>query len=612
MVHGPTSFESLRTFEGQVFPTFKEACIAQGLLESDEEWARCLAEAAQYKTGRQLHCLFVVILTACHPMDPGQLWIQFCAQTCDDLRYKLSQEPWNCPHALDEYVYDFGLYLVEVLVLETGSNMQDVNMPTCQQNWDQINQEQNCLIQEQYALQDAQPEGLEDQLQQQLNNEQLAAFNQVLASVQNDLAVTFLLDGPAGTGKTLLYWTLCTTLHAQGKIVICVASSGLAALLLPGGKTSHSVFKIPIEIKEESTCNISKHSELAALIAHTDLIIWDEVPMQHRFCAEAFTAPAKTLQISQTSHLEGTPEQIVAACLKESPLWAGIEKMRLTCNMCLQHGDAEMAEFATWLLGIGEGLQLPQGTTSSETAFKQSMLVESRDSLINKIYGNLDQLPQLNDEYFCSCTILTPWNDDVLILNKIILRKFPGEMQIFHSADKVIYEAGVDDERLGTLSTEYLNSLNSGSIPLSDLELKEGCPVMILCNLAHSQGVCNGTCGIVTCIGSHVLELWLLTGSEAGNTVFIPRISLTPPETEFGFQLSRRQFPVQVAFAMTVNKSQGQSVDHVGLDLEREAFSHGQLYVAFSRCTSASHVFVYNCKHAPTTRNVVYKTALRN
>ncbi|KAF8747210.1 Helitron helicase-like domain at N-terminus [Rhizoctonia solani] len=131
--------------------------------------------------------LFVVILTACHPMDPGQLWIQFCAQICDDLRYKLSQEPWNRPHALDEDVYDFGLYLVEVLVLETGSNMQDVNMPTCQQNWDQINQEQNRLIREQYALQDAQPEGLEDQLQQQLNNEQLAAFNQVLASVQNDL-----------------------------------------------------------------------------------------------------------------------------------------------------------------------------------------------------------------------------------------------------------------------------------------------------------------------------------------------------------------------------------------------------------------------------------------
>ncbi|KAF8758703.1 Helitron helicase-like domain at N-terminus [Rhizoctonia solani] len=614
VVRGPTSFESLRTFEGQVFPTFKEACIAQGLLESDEEWARCLAEAAQYKTGRQLRRLFVVILTACHPMDPGQLWIQFCAQICDDLRYKLSQEPWNRPHALDEDVYDFGCQYAN-LPTELGSN-QPRTKPS--------HPGAVCIT-------DAQPEGLEDQLQQQLNNEQLAAFNQVLASVQNDLGVTFFLDGPAGTGKTFLYRTLCTTLRAQGKIVICVASSGLAALLLPGGKTSHSVFKIPIEIKEDSTCNISKRSELAALIARTDLIIWDEVPMQHRFCAEAFNRTCKDIanhpdkpfggitvvfggDFRQTLPVipKGTPEQIVAACLKESPLWAGMEKMRLTRNMRLQHGDAEMAEFATWLLGIGEGLQIPQGTTSSETAFKQSMLVESRDNLINKIYGNLDQLPQLNDEYFCSCTILTPWNDDVLILNKIILRKFPGEMQIFHSADKVIYEAGVDDERLGTLSTEYLNSLNSGSIPLSDLELKEGCPVMILRNLARSQGVCNGTRGIVTRIGSRVLELRLLTGSEAGNTVFIPRISLTPPETEFGFQLSRRQFPVRVAFAMTVNKSQGQSVDHVGLDLEREAFSHGQLYVAFSRCTSASHVFVYNRKHTPTTRNVVYKTALRN
>ncbi|KAF8751723.1 Helitron helicase-like domain at N-terminus, partial [Rhizoctonia solani] len=459
VVRGPTSFESLRTFEGQVFPTFKEACIAQGLLESDEEWARCLAEAAQYKTGRQLRRLFVVILTACHPMDPGQLWIQFCAQICDDLRYKLSQEPWNRPHALDEDVYDFGLYLVEVLVLETGSNMQDVNMPTCQQNWDQINQEQNRLIREQYALRDAQPEGLEDQLQQQLNNEQLAAFNQVLASVQNDL-------GHCKSSRQAIW--------------------GITVVF--GGDFRQTLPVIP----------------------------------------------------------KGTPEQIVAACLKESPLWAGMEKMRLTRNMHLQHGDAEMAEFATWLLGIGEGLQIPQGTTSSETAFKQSMLVESRDNLINKIYGNLDQLPQLNDEYFRSRTILTPRNDDVLILNKIILRKFPGEMQIFHSADKVIYEAGVDDERLGTLSTEYLNSLNSGSIPLSDLELKEGCPVMILRNLARSQGVCNGTRGIVTRIGSRVLELRLLTGSEAGNTVFIPRISLTPPETEFGFNFPGANFQFEL------------------------------------------------------------------
>ncbi|KEP45929.1 putative ATP-dependent DNA helicase PIF1 [Rhizoctonia solani 123E] len=630
VVRGPTSFEDLRTYNGVVFGTFKEACIAQGLLESDDEWAQCLTEAAQFKTGQQMRRLFVVILTACTPSKPDELWTRFRAQICDDLRYKLSREPWNCPNPTDDEVYDFGLYLIEILVHETGSNMRDCNMPTCTQNWDQINQEQNRLIREQYTLRDEQPVGMEYELQDQLTDEQREAFNKVLDSVNNDWGTTFFLDGPAGTGKTFLYRTLCYTLRAQDKIVLCVASSGLAALLLPGGKTSHSVFKIPIDVKDNSTCNIPKRSHLAALIARTDLIIWDEVPMQDRFCVEAFNRTCTDIgrhpdrpfggitivfggDFRQTLPVvpKGTPEQIIAQCLKESPLWGGMQKLRLSRNMRLQ-GDPEMAEFATWLLEVGEGHQIPQGNNFVDIAFKPSMRVASRDALIDKIYGDLSNPHHVNDEYLRGRTILTPRNDDVIILNKKILTRFTGQSQVFQSADKVIYEAGVDDERLGTLSTEYLNSLNSGSVPLSKLELKVGCPVMVLRNLARAQGVCNGTRGVVTHMGSRVLELRLLTGSEAGKTVFIPRISITPPETEFGFQLSRRQFPVRLAFAMTINKSQGQSVDHVGLDLEREVFSHGQLYVAFSRCTSASRVYVFNKKETPKTRNVVFKSVFRH
>ena len=74
--------------------------------------------------------------------------------------------------------------------------------------------------------------------------------------------------------------------------------------------------------------------------------------------------------------------------------------------------------------------------------------------------------------------------------------------------------------------------------------------------------------------------------------------------------MQRRQFPVRLAFAMTVNKSQGQSVNHVGLDFENSPFSHGQAYVAFSRCTSASRIHVFNNSDTPTTKNVVYKSVL--
>jgi hypothetical protein len=534
VVCGPTSFEHLHTFNEIVHATYKEACIAQGLLESDEEWAQCLTEASQFKTGHQMRRLFVIILTACNPSEPVALWTRFRGQICDDLRRRLAGDPWRHPDASDEDVFDFGLYLIENLVVETGSSMRDCSMPSCTQNWEQRNPEQNRLIREQHELRDQQPAGLAHDLESKLNNEQRAAYDQILTSVYGDHGTTFFLDGPAGTGKTFLYNSLCATLRAENKIVICVASSGLAALLLPGGKTSHSVFKIPINVQANSTCNIPKRSDLAALIAQTNLIIWDEVPMQDRFCAEAFNRTAKDVgphpekpfggitvvfggDFRQTLPVvpKGTPEQIVAQCLKESPLWRGMQKLRLARNMRLQ-GDPEMAEFATWLLEVGEGDNIPHNQTGADINFKPSMRVASHDTLIDKIYENLSTPNHANDQYFKNCTILTPWNDDVIILNKKILAKFPGESKTYHSADKVVYEAGVDDERLGTLSSEYLNSLNSGSVPLSKLELKVGCPVMVLRNLARAQGICNGTRGIVTQMGTRVLEIKILNGSSQG------------------------------------------------------------------------------------------------
>jgi ATP-dependent exoDNAse (exonuclease V) alpha subunit len=137
---------------------------------------------------------------------------------------------------------------------------------------------------------------------------------------------------------------------------------------------------------------------------------------------------------------------------------------------------------------------------------------------------------------------------------------------------------------------EYLNEVNCGSLPLAKLELKIGCPVMVLKNLDAANGVCNGSRGILTRYGNRVLEVRLLTGSHAGQTVFIPRVANLPGEDENAFKFTRRQFPIRVCFSMTINKSQGQSVKFVGLDLRSPAFTHGQFYVAVSRVTSVSNI----------------------
>lgn len=77
------------------------------------------------------------------------------------------------------------------------------------------------------------------------------------------------------------------TIRSEEKVVLAVASLGIASLLIEGGRTAHSRFKIPLNIYENSTCGINKNSFLAELIFHTDLVVWDEAPMNHKYVFEA-------------------------------------------------------------------------------------------------------------------------------------------------------------------------------------------------------------------------------------------------------------------------------------------------------------------------------------
>lgn len=129
-------------------------------------------------------------------------------------------------------------------------------------------------------------------------------------------------------------------------------------------------------------------------------------------------------------------------------------------------------------------------------------------------------------------------------------------------------------------------------IPPGELSLKLGCPLILLRNLSPDRRLCNGSRMIVRRASDRVLEVQVIGGQFHGEISLIPQITLTPSgkDAEFAFLLKRRQFPVRLAFAMTINKAQGQSVCYVGLDLRVPVFSHGQLYVALSRATSCHRI----------------------
>ena len=213
--------------------------------------------------------------------------------------------------------------------------------------------------------------------------------------------------------------------------------------------------------------------------------------------------------------------------------------------------------------------------------------------------------------------ILAPRNSDVGDLNRQILGLMSGEEEVFSSVDSVVDEAGADDgsQSHDTFPAEFLRTLNPPRLPPGELRLKLGCPIILLRNLCPSQGLCNGTRMVVIRTSRRVLEAKVIGGEHHGETAFIPRITLMPTEgqTGFAFLLKCHQFPVNLAFVLTINKAQGQSVKEVGIDLRIPVFSHGQLYVALSRATNSRNIHVLlpdTDREVGKTCNVVYPEVL--
>ncbi|XP_022881047.1 uncharacterized protein LOC111398365 [Olea europaea var. sylvestris] len=273
-IKGPTSYDSFKTLNGVTVNTYREAVLLHGLLKGDNHCEECLSEAIIYKMPSSLKRLFAKLLTLCNPNHPKLLWDRYKAYMIDDYVHRnicvkdaeiqALEDINSILESSGKNVNDYGIVSFFVNIDETQRLARMIAEETMNFN---IQRGFNCV--------------------EKFNKEQRFAYDKVMEKVKNDSSGTFFIDGPGGTGKTFLYKALLTAVRGQHFIALTTASFGVAASLLPGGRTAHLRFKIPLETIDEVNCSVSKQSALGIMLKMSRLIIWDEAPMVNRCAIEA-------------------------------------------------------------------------------------------------------------------------------------------------------------------------------------------------------------------------------------------------------------------------------------------------------------------------------------
>lgn len=363
-----------------------------------------------------------------------------------------------------------------------------------------------------------------------LNTEQAVIYDMVINAVTNKQGGFFFIYGAGGTGKTFLYKTILARLRSIGLIALAVASSGntnqhtfpiipiasyvshiykrnlltivpcytgIASLLLPGGRTAHSRFAIPLELLQNSTCSIKQNTQLAHLLQKVSLIIWDEAPMMQKY---AFEAVDKTLRdilgfqdyVNRERPFGGMPvllggdfrqilpvitkgrrEDVVQACINRSTLWKTCHLFTLHRSMRVSEYtssgllDIEKQRFNKWLLDIGDGIVPATSREGEDEAtwieIPQRFIVEDCGtpvtSIVKAVFPQFGEI-ELDDDFLCERAILTPRNVDAGEINDYMLGQLKTPAKSYKSSDEICRASTDILEQEQLYPTEFLNSLN--------------------------------------------------------------------------------------------------------------------------------------------------------
>jgi hypothetical protein len=413
------------------------------------------------------------------------------------------------------------------------------------------------------------------------------------------------VDGMSGRGKTLLMLLVTAYYRMHDKIVLCAATTGIASLnhTINGhtyGFTSHSLFGIPVDEDmeimrtDQMDSTLKAESDRAELLAHADLIIWDEIAMSNCLmldCADALlrgtTSLDSTLPFGGKRFVgcgdfhqippvipKANPEEVISKTILFSNVWQHFNFHTL----CAPQRDRNARKHSMFVDSVGRGTCPVVPHTDHEHLIE----LENFQATCDVAQGLEHVFPMASPETLQDPkrAVLTTHNDSVESLNALMLERIAGKMHVLKSEDKLEEESTWDKHNF--LHTDFLNSIrtNPASCPPHELHIKEGAMAMLMRNISKKDRLMNGTRVMIV----HVHKFSIVVRTIDDQRLHaIPRILFKIRLPNAHVTIVRRQFPLRVAYAMTVHKCQGQTLNKVLLDVRKQPFSHGILYVACGR-----------------------------
>ena len=605
---GATSWEDLRRITGRMEPasTFQEAARQRGLLDDEDELRLSMADAQAWQMPSQFRQFFAnLLLNAGVGTHAKALWEEFSESLAEDFARKKPEE----------VARDLALQDIQATLQKQGRKNSDFDGLPDPAEFDR-DLWLNADLDEELNFDPVHERHEAEKLRAAMYTGQAMAFDAVANALKSGKGGIFFVDGPGGTGKSFLFQAIIHHARGKGKLPIACAWSGIAATMLPNGRTVSSRFALPVPLPEEhAQSNLTAQQAKGRLLKAAHIILWDEISMTP---LEALDAADRCLQdIMENDDPFGGKILIMAGDFRQVlPVVPHGDDAKIKAHTVTRHsyftegkvirfslatnkrasGDHAYSDF---LLELGDGRRQVASEVSANAIRLPDQIVASDETtygdLARWVFGDVVQLglAAARQDSWRSADIietvslravLAPKKSVVQAFNDDILKRFPPASVVeYLSTDRI---AGENAEDYANFPVEFLNSLDLPGLPPHNMRLCPGVIIILLRNLNSNQGLCNGTRALLLACKPRCLDVLILTGKCKGERVFLPRITMSSQQGALPFPLCRRQFPCKLAWAMTINKAQGQSLQRAGLLLEEPVFAHGQLYVAASRAGS--------------------------